>query len=157
MTISIDNIEDFVVPLDSYISNWLFTNDINELANAEDQKKIYVLTKKAANFLWNYELKPGIECSEKYYRHLSKFNSEKSEIQIIKNYLCNLGIPNNHKVFLSIQPDKAFVLTWEMVIKYAHRLFRVYDLSIWDKTLNWKLEFRHFGEFTFGKDLKLVG
>jgi hypothetical protein len=27
MTISIGNIEDFVVPLDSYISNWMFIKD----------------------------------------------------------------------------------------------------------------------------------
>lgn len=52
-----------------------------------------------------------------------------------------------------MQPDTAFVLTWKMVIKYAHRLFWGCDLTVWDKTLNWKLEFHHDGEFTFGKDL----
>jgi hypothetical protein len=65
----------------------------------------------------------------------------------------NLGIPFSQKVYIAQQPDTAFVLTWKMVIKYSHRLFWANDQTVWDKTLNWKLEFHHDGEFTFGKDL----
>jgi hypothetical protein len=67
--------------------------------------------------------------------------------------LYNLGIPFGQKVFISQNPDIGFVLTWKMVIKYSHRLFWANDQTVWDKTMNWKLEFHHDGEFTFGKDL----
>lgn len=153
MNVSLDNIEEFKVPLDNYISNWIFTDEDDQLASKEHQDQIFPLTKEAANFLWDYEMKLGIESSDKYYKTVTTFNSEFSDHQTIKKYLFNLGIPFSHKVFIAQQPDTAFVLTWKMVIKYSHRLFWANDQTVWDKTLNWKLEFHHNGEFTFGKDL----
>ena len=32
-------------------------------------------------------------------------------------------------------------------------MFFAHDQAVWDNSLNWKLEFHHDGEFTFGKDL----
>lgn len=153
MTISLDNIEEFKVHLDDYISKWIFTDENDHLASKEHQDQIFPLTKEAANFLWDYEMKLGIESSDMYYKTVTTFNSEFSDQQTIKKYLYNLGIPFSHKVYIAQQPDTAFVLTWKMVIKYSHRLFWANDQAVWDKTLNWKLEFQHDGEFTFGKDL----
>jgi hypothetical protein len=153
MTISLDNLEEFKVPLDNYISKWIFTDENDQLATKEHQDQIFPLTKEAANFLWDYEMKLDIGSSEKFYKTVTRFNSEFSDQKTIKKYLYNLGIPFSHKVFIAEQPDTAFVLTWKMVIKYSHRLFWAYDQTVWDKTLNWKLEFHHDGEFTFGKDL----
>jgi len=153
MTLSLDNIEEFKVPWDNYISKWIFTDEDDQLASKEHQDQIFPLTKEAANFLWDYEMKLGIESSDKFYKTVTTFNSEFSVHQTIKKYLYNLGIPFSHKVFIAQQPDTAFVLTWKMLIKYAHNLFFANDQSVWDKTLNWKLEFHHDGEFTFGKDL----
>ncbi|MEO9477104.1 MAG: hypothetical protein ABJG41_16280 [Cyclobacteriaceae bacterium] len=153
MTISLDNIEEFGLPLDEYIAKWIFTDENDQLASKEHQDQIFPLTKEAANFLWDYEMKHGIESSDKYYKTVSTFNSEFSDQQTIKKYLYNLGIPFSQKVFIAQQPDTGFVLTWKMVIKYSHNLFFAHDQTVWDKTLNWKLEFHHDGEFTFGKDL----
>jgi len=153
MKISLENIEEFNLPFADYIANWIFTDENEELASQEHQDQIFPLTKEAANFLWDYEMKVGIETSEKYFRSVSTFNSEFSDQQKIKKYLYNLGIPFDQKTFIAQQPDTAFVLTWKMVIKYSHNLFFAHDQSVWDKTLNWKLEFHHDGEFTFGKNL----
>ncbi len=153
MNLSLDNIEEFKVPLNTFISKWLFTDENNKLASKEHQDQIFPLGKEAANFLWNYEMKIGIECSKKYFKNVSTFESAFFDNSSIKKYLYNLGIPFGQKVFMAMQPDTGFVLTWKMVIKYSHRLFWANDQSVWDRTLNWKLEFHHDGEFTYGKDL----
>ena len=157
MNISLENIEDFNVPLDNYISKWIFTDENNNLASQEHQDQIFPLTKEAANFLWKYEMNIGISSSEKYYKTVTTFNSNFSNQETIKKYLYSLGIPFKQKVYILMQPDTAFILTWKMVIKYSHRLFFANDQAVWDKTLNWKLEFHHDGEFTFGKDLIFDG
>lgn len=153
MAVSLDNIEQFNIPLEDYISKWIFMDENNKLASKEHQDQIYPLTTQAANFIWDYQFKIGIESSEKYFKEISTFDSEFSDQQIIKKYLFNLGIPFDQKIFIAQQPDTAFVLTWKMVIKYSHNLFFAYDQIVWDKTLNWQLEYHHDGKFTFGKDL----
>lgn len=153
MSISLENIEQYTIPFKNFISNWIFTDENDEPASIEHQDQISILTKEAANFLWNYEIKLAISSSEKYFKNVSKFNSEFSNQKSIKKYLFNLGIPFNQKVYIAHQPDTAFILTWKMVIKYSHRLFFAHDQIVSDRTLNWMLEFHHDGEFTFGKDL----
>ena len=157
MSITLDNIEEFQVPFDECIFKWIFTDENDQLPSKEHQDQIFLLTKEAANFLWDYEMKLGILSSDKFYKTVTIFDSAFSDQQTIKKYLYNLGIPFTQKVFIAQQPDTAFVLTWKMLIKYSHRLFWANDQSVWDKTLNWKLEFHHDGEFSFGKDLIYEG
>ena len=95
----------------------------------------------------------GIVCSEKYFNKIAVYNSAFANKQEIKKYLYGLGIPFDRKVYIPEQPHTAFVMTWKMVIKYAHVLFFANDQAIWDKSLNWRLEYHHDGEFAFGKDL----
>ncbi len=152
MEIELDNIEQFSIPLTEFIGKWIFTDENGDLASKEHQDQIWVLTKEAAQFLWNSESKFGIICSEKYFKNISVFDSRFSNNKEVKKYLYNLGIPFKQKVFISMQPDFGFVLTWKMVIKYSHNLFWANDQTVWDKTLNWKMEFHHDGEFTYGKD-----
>lgn len=153
MTISLYNLEEFKVPLENYISKWIFTDEKNELASKKHQDQIFPLTKEAASFLWDYEMKLGIQCSEKYFKKVTTFNSQFSNQRTIKKYLYNLGIPFDQKVFIAQQPEIAFLLTWKMVIKYSHNLFFANDQIVRDRTLNWQLEFHHEGVFSFGKDL----
>ena len=152
MNISLENIEKFKVPLKEYISNWIFKDEHNQLASDTHQDQIFPLSKEASNFLWNYAMNLGLEVSEKYFKSITKFNSEFADQQAIKKYLFNLGIPFDQKVLIAQQPDTAFVLTWKMVIKYAHNMF-FGDQVIRDKAHNWQLEFHHDGQFSFGKDL----
>jgi hypothetical protein len=153
MKITLENIEQFSVPLEEYGPRWLFTDEERQLASTEHQDQIFPLKEEAAQFLWNYEHLLGLESSDRFFKTVSVFNSELADQQTISKYLYNLGIAFDHKVFIADQPKTGFVLTWKMVIKYAHRLFWAKDQIVWDKTLNWRLEFHHDGEFRFGKDL----
>lgn len=153
MTISLDNIEEFKIPLENYSAIGIFKDENGNLAGKEHQDQISPLNPNAAKFLWDYEMKLGIKSTEKYYKNVSKFKTEFIDQEKIKKYLYNLGIPFDQKVFIVTQPEIAVVLTWKMLIKYAHNLFYAYDQTVWDKSLNWKLTFDDKGEFTFGKDL----
>lgn len=153
MSVSLENIEEFSVPLEEYGPRWFFTDENRELATQEHRDQICPLTKEAAQFLWDYERSLDIDCSPRFFKTVSVYNSAFADQQAIKKYLYNLGIPFSQKVFIAYQPGTGFVLTWKMVVKYAHRLFWANDQIVWDKTLNWRLEFHHDGEFRFGKDL----
>lgn len=155
--ISLDNIEEFSVPLGSYKSNWIFKDENGELASVEHQDQIFPLNKEAAKFLWDFESKVRIVCSKKYYKRIVTFDSSATDQPTIKKYLFNLGIPFSNKVFIAMHPEIGFVLTWKMVIKYSRILFWANDQTVWDRTLNWKLEFHHDGEFCFGKGLIFNG
>ena len=151
MKIELDNLEQFSVSLDDYFAKWLFVNQDESLPSLEFQDQIFALTKEAANFLWNYESTIGINCSSKYFKEISTFDSSRVDQQLIKKYLYNLRIPFSNRVFIAMQPDMGFVMTWKMVIKYSDKIFWANDQTVWDRTLDWKLEYNHDGEFTFGR------
>jgi hypothetical protein len=46
MKVSLDNIEEFKVPLVNYISKWLFTDENDRLASEEHQDQIFPLTRR---------------------------------------------------------------------------------------------------------------
>lgn len=150
--ISLDNIEEFSVPLDDYSAKWIFTDERGELASDEHKDQIFALTNEAAKFLWDFDMQLGVQCTEKYFKTISTFDSGSVDQPGIKQYLYNLGIPFSHKVFIAMQPSLGFILTWKMVIKYSHTLFFAYDQIVRDRTLNWALQFHHDGIFTFAKD-----
>lgn len=150
---TLDSLENYSVPLEASIFNWYFMDEEKQLPAKEHQDQIFSLTKEAAQFLWDYEMKLGLQCSAKYFKTIEVFDSRFVDQQGIKKYLYELGIPFDQKVFIAMQPDTGFVMTWKMVIKYAHTIFFGNDQVIWDKTLNWRLEFHHDGDFTFGRDL----
>jgi hypothetical protein len=151
--ITLDNIEQFSVPLDDYIAKWIFTDENEQLASDEHKDQIFPLTEQAAKFLWDFDIQLGIDCTEKYFKTVTAFDSSSADQATIKKYLCNLGIPFTQRVFIAMQPDLGFILTWKKVIKYSHNLFFAYDQVVRDRTLNWALQFHHDDIFTFGKDL----
>jgi len=152
MKISLENIEQFSVPMEDYISNWIFTDENENPASNEHKDQIFPLNKEAAKYLWDYDMNLGIDCSEKFFKTISTFDSSTKDRLAIKKYLYNLGIPFDQRVFIAMQPDTGFILTWKMVIKYSHNLFFAYDQVVRDNSLNWELDFHHNGLFTFGKD-----
>ena len=152
MKIALDNIEQFSVPLDDYIAKWIFTDENDGLASNEHKDQIFPLTEQAAKFLWDFDIQLGIDCTEKYFKTITTFDSSSADQATIKKYLYKLGIPFSQKVFIAMQPYLGFVLTWKMVIKYSHNLFFAYDQVVRDRTLNWALQFHHDNLFTFGKD-----
>lgn len=152
MEITLDNIEQFSVPLDDYFAKWIFTDEHNKLASDEHKDQIFALNEKAAKFLWDFDMQLGIDFTEKYFKKITTFDSSCVDHTAIKKYLYNLGIPFERKVFMATQPNLGYILTWKMVIKYSHNLFFAYDQVIRDRTMNWALQFDHNDLFTFGKD-----
>lgn len=150
--ITLENIEQFSVPLDDHVVKWMFIDEQEESTPAGHKDQIFPLTEQAARYLWNFEMQLGIDCSEKYFKTITTFDSSSADKATVKKYLYNLGIPFSQKVFIAMQPDLGFVMTWKMVIKYAHHLFFASDQIVRDKTLNWVLQFHHDDVYTFGKD-----
>lgn len=154
MQLGLDNIEAYAVPMEASSSNWLFRDEHGKEPAEAHKDQIIVLNKEASSFLWHFEGISNIVCSREHFKSFSIFQGGYLGAgQEVKKYLYQLGIPFRNQVFVAYQPGQGYVLTWKMVIKYAHHLFRAHDQTVWDRTMNWKLEYHHDGEFTFGRDL----
>ncbi len=153
MKLGLDNIIQFSSPLDSNTINQFFVDADGMTPTKEHQGQIFVFKDEASKFLWDFEHKIArLEASPQFYKTITSFNSSGISVSDMKKYLYNLSIPFGNFVFISEQPHLGFMLTWKMVIKYCSGLFFDDYQQVWDKTLNWKLEYNH-GQFTFGKDL----
>jgi hypothetical protein len=153
MKLDLDNISKFSSALDSNTIDRFFIDANGTTPTKEHQDQIFVFKDEASKFLWDFEHKIArLEASSKFYKTITSFNSNGISVSEMKKYLYNLGIPFDNWIFISEQPHLGFMLTWKMVIKYCSGLFSNDYQQVWDKTLNWKLEYNH-GQFTFGKDL----
>jgi hypothetical protein len=152
---TLENVEDFSVPIESHPMKWKFEDEGGAISE-EFKDQIIPLDPKAAKFLWKFESTQrhlgNIPKMESHYKNISEFYSGASSNQEVKKWLYNLGIPFNQKVFWIDQPQTGFVLTWKIIIKYSDDLFFGSDAVIWDKTLNWCLNYHHHDMFHFGKD-----
>jgi hypothetical protein len=153
--ISFENIEEHSVPLSEHPRKWLFYDE--DTAPSEEHKdQIIALDPAAAKFLWDFERDIRITSFypdvNRYFRETTKFSFGENMESQVKNWLYNRGIPFSQKVFYSIQPDSAFILTWKMVVHYSADLFFGHDLVVWDPSLNWGLYYDHNDLFTFGRN-----
>lgn len=153
MELKLENIKLFSLPLDNENIQQFFTDE-NEITPSDEHKdQIFMFKDEASKFLWDYEHKIlRLEAKPKYYKTITTFDANQKTISEIKKYLFTLEIPFRNWVFFAEQPHLGFMLTWKMIIKYCSGIFWDDYQQIWDKTLNWKLEYNH-GVFTFGKDL----
>jgi hypothetical protein len=87
-----------------------------------------------------------------HFKHTFEFYSGNSSNEAVKKWLYQLGIPFEQKVFWIDQPLWGFILTWKMIIKFSDDLFFGSDAVVWDRTLNWCLNYDHNCIFHFGKD-----
>lgn len=154
--ITLDNIEQYNVPLEEHSLKWMFEDSEKKTISEEHKDQIFALSPEAAQLLWNMESLFKIFGKDffekKYFKENEKFISSGKSDKESKKWLYNLGIPFSHKVFVSIQPQWGFVMTWKMVIKNFEALFFGNDQTIWDKTLNWGLAYDHNDVFYFGKN-----
>ncbi|MDT7833131.1 hypothetical protein RQM59_12110 [Flavobacteriaceae bacterium S356] len=153
--ITLDNVEDFCVPLESHPLNWKFEDEGGYISE-EFKDQIIPLDSKAAKFLWDFESTQrhlgNIPKIKDYYKSTLEFYSGSSTNQEVKKWLYNLGVAFDQKVFWVDQPQWGFILTWKMIIKFSDDLFFGSDAVIWDRTLNWCLNYDHNDAFYFGKD-----
>jgi len=154
---SLDNIEEFSIPLSEHPCKWLFEDEEENLTlSPEFEDQIIALSPEAAKFVWNFEgsqryIGPT-DNIKKYFKQYERFPFGANEEKEVKKWLYQRGIPFDRKVFYISQPDTGFVLTWKMVIKFASALFFGSDEIVWDRTLNWVVAFHHDDVFYFGKD-----
>ena len=153
--INLDNLEDFCVPLESHPLKWKF-EDEDGFITEEFKDQIIPLNQKAAKFLWDFESTQrqlgDIPKMQQHYKKISEYFSGSSSNQEVKKWLYNLGIPFDQKVFWIDQPEWGFILTWKMIIKYSEDLFFGSDTVLWDRSLNWCLNYHHDDTFYFGRD-----
>jgi hypothetical protein len=153
MNISLENIKDFGEPIDFDSIQRFFIDENGSSPTLEHNDQILMFKNEASKFLWDFEHKLVMEARPKFYKNVSSFNSNNLTVSEIKKYLYNLSIPFSSWVFIAEQPSLGFMMTWKMIIKYNIGIFGDDDYQqIWDKTLNWKLEYNH-GIFTYGVDL----
>ncbi len=154
--ITFDNIEQYSVPLEEHPLKWMFEDSEKRTISEEHKDQIFALTLEAAQLLWNMEALFKIFGKDffekKYFKANEEFISSGKSDKELKKRLFNLGIPYSHKVFVSIQPQWGFVMTWKIVIKNFDALFLGNNQTIWDKTLNWGLAYDHNDVFYFGKN-----
>lgn len=155
-TITLDNLDSFSVDFDNSPFNcWFKDKDESEI-QPEHKDQISILDKNAANYLWDFEMKVNDRPLRDYPNLNKYFKSvdiyEQTKEKELKKWLYETGVPFKQKVYMSVQPDTGFVLTWKMVIKYSDNIFFSHDLAIWDKTLNWMLVFHHDGKWHFAKN-----
>jgi len=153
--ITLENIESFSIPLAEHMFKHLFELEDQEEIIEEHKDQIIALTIEASQFLWNFEndvrigsFYPNVS---KYFRDVEEFSFGEDSEKEVKKWLFNRGIPFDRKVYISIQPTSAFVITWKILVKYSASLFFAHDLIIWDTSLNWGLYYQHDDIFHFGK------
>ncbi|WP_306643937.1 hypothetical protein [Sanyastnella coralliicola] len=153
--ITLDNVAQFSVPLESHPLRWKFEDESGHISE-EFSDQIIALNSEAAKFMWQFEgsqLQLGnIPKMAHHYKKISQLNCASASNTEVKKWLFNLGIPFDQKVFWIDQPQCGFILTWKMVIKFSDDIFFAEDVVIWDRTLNWCLNYFHHDLFCFGKD-----
>lgn len=148
--ITLENIEQFSVPLAECPMKWMFEDNDGELPSAEFTDQIIPLNHDASRFLWNFMMNQRVLGADNgFFKENEEYVSGGKSTEEIKKWLYNRQIPFGNKIFWSNQPGSGFVLTWKMVIKFTEDLFFAQDQILWDKTLNWVLLYDHNEAFSF--------
>lgn len=141
--ITLDNLDQFSVDFDSSPISWWFRDNKGSSLPTIHKSQIEILENAAARYLWDFEMyvndKPlrDVTKLELFFRKVK--HHEPSDDKPLKKWLYETGIPFQQNVYMSLQPDTGFVLTWKMLIRYSANIFFGQEFSVWDKSLNWLL------------------
>ncbi|WP_338768937.1 hypothetical protein WAF17_08815 [Bernardetia sp. ABR2-2B] len=152
--VTLENIEEFAIPLSTHILKWKFELENEQELYKEFEDQIIPLNPEASKFLYQFQNSQKIldlEVSQYFEKEESIIVKEDSDKEV-KKWLYKRGIKFDTKVFWLESETHAFVLTWKMVIKFWESIFFASDEIIWDKTLNWVLGYHHERAFYFSKD-----
>ena len=147
----IESLKQQAVDFEKFTHKYWFTSN-NRPLSAEHLDQIFILEGQASQVLWDLELSYGYVCDKRYFHSFRTFEQDYREPKKTKKFLYQLGIPFQQEVYMVVQPYLAFILSWKMAIHYSDTLFCFYEQTVWDSSLNWKLEYRK-DVFTFGKGL----
>lgn len=152
--ITLENIEEFAIPLSNHILKWKFELENEQELYKEFEDQIIPLNQEASKFLYQFQNSQKIldlEVSQ-YFKKEESITVNEDSGKEVKKWLYQLGVKFDTKVFWVESERHAFVLTWKMIIKFWESIFFADDEIIWDKTLNWVLGYHHEGAFYFSKD-----
>ncbi|NOQ71759.1 MAG: hypothetical protein GQ574_07155 [Crocinitomix sp.] len=156
MMTELSNITNGSMPLHEHPLRWLFEDSQGKLPANEHLDQIFALDANASKALWDFEDQIKINNfdpeSKKYFEDYEKFSFGEEMEKEVKKWLFNQKLKFNSLVYMTFQPDTAFVMTWKMAIHYSANLFSAYDLVVWDKTLNWALYYHHNDVFHFAQN-----
>lgn len=156
--ITLDNVEDYAVPISEHPLKWMFESSTGVCASPEVRKQVIPLQKEAAKFLLDFQntqkhIYTEICKESNFAKDELTFCCKKRSNEAIQKWLRSLNIPLDRKVFWVNQLNVAFVMTWRMVITYSDVLFFGTDEVLWDKTMNWQLSFSADEEFHFSNNM----
>ncbi|WP_338814623.1 hypothetical protein V9L05_05070 [Bernardetia sp. Wsw4-3y2] len=152
--ITLENIEEFAIPLSTHILKWKFELEDERELYKEFKDQIIPLNDKASAFLWDFEFSQKflfLDNSD-YFKETDCIFADAKTREEVKKWLYQRGIKFDTKVIWTCSKNHAFVLTWKMIIKFWDGIFFASDEIIWDKTLNWVLNSHHEGVLYFSKD-----
>jgi hypothetical protein len=118
------------------------------LLSVEDRAQIIQLDKTASAFLWNYQslsfpMSHGLEDT---FATVQTWDRRVSTVDESRKWLQQLSVPLENQVFVLIHPNLAFIISWNMVIKYYRSVLNLNRQLIWDRSLNWCLYYYEDGE-----------
>jgi hypothetical protein len=154
-TITLNTLEQHTIPFESARYAFLFLTPEGEQLSAEHRDQIFCLNAAASRFLWDFDLRVNDQVLlhfpdlKNYFRSVEEYNL-RSPAQL-KEWLQHCGIAYEQKVYMAVQPDSAFVLTWKMILNYSEHLFFAHDLVIWDRSMDWMLSYHHDDRWYFAK------
>jgi hypothetical protein len=100
--ITLDNIEQFTIPLQDHSAKWIFETENKQLPSAEHLDQIFPLTEEASRFLWDFQSKIRINSFypdvNKYFRDVEKFTFGENMESQVKKWLYQRGLPFKDKV-----------------------------------------------------------
>lgn len=160
--IDLSNIKNFSIP--PPINSSVFGSAADFDALPETHKaQILFLNKAAEKYLYEFVGYAGVltgagwnPFAEGNFKTVEQFEQAvglEDNRQLLKKWLYNRGIPFGNWVFvLCDTSSQPLLMTWKMVLKYAHDLFAIGDTLAFDQTLNWCLFNYHEGPLSYGKD-----
>ncbi len=150
--ITIDNLEEFSIPLSEYSKAWVFLGEHKTLS-PEYLAQIIPLNQEASRFLEQYIYKIGLPKTDYGQDNWFKDTETTYMNEKTSKWLYRRDIPFAQKVFW-ISDHGAVILTWKMLVKFWQNILgKGYYETICDKTLNWRLtSFDGWGNLEFNQN-----
>jgi hypothetical protein len=152
--ISLDTLEKYTQPFRDCIYSHFIIGQERVAPSAEHLDQIWCLNKSGAKFLWEFDMNVNHKVLA-HYPDVARYFKSIAEFRLgeggLKKWLFDCAVPFDQKVYLAVQPDMGFILTWKMVIKYSENIFFAHDLGIWDRSMDWILTYHHDELWQFGR------
>jgi hypothetical protein len=156
MDLAFESLIEHKIPIDKFQLKWRFTEEKYDKLPQKDLNNLIPLNSESSKFLWNYLSNEKIHfddpLNKNIFRKIKQIGIQIDNEKEVKAWLSNLGIPLSAFVLLNWDQDNSMIVPMKILIKYYDSFFYPSsdDLTVFDKTLNWILLFRHDEQIFFG-------